>query len=138
VSASQGEDVGIGALRTKVSVPLAEVPTVARLLERTGQTLGAPPSIMARAGTGIVYAGWNLPESMLNGNSGKLANALAEARRQLQGRGGAMVVENCPPDLKDHLDVWGDVGPALDIMRRLKSALDPHDTLNPGRFVGGI
>lgn len=49
-----------------------------------------------------------------------------------------MVVENCPPDLKDHLDVWGDVGPALDIMRRLKSALDPHDTLNPGRFVGGI
>ena len=35
-------------------------------------------------------------------------------------------------------DVWGDIGPALGIMRRLKSALDPRDTLNPGRFVGGI
>ena len=138
VSGSVGEHAGTGGLRTRVSVPLADVASVTGLLERTGQTLGVPPSIVARAGTGVVYAGWNLPATMLNGNVGKLANVLAEARRQLQSRGGAMVVEDCPSDLKDHLDVWGDVGPALDIMRRLKAALDPRDTLNPGRFVGGI
>ena len=51
---------------------------------------------------------------------------------------GAWVVERCPPELKHGLDVWGPPPPGLEIMRRLKLALDPHGILNPGRFVGGL
>ncbi|HEX5414079.1 MAG TPA: FAD-binding oxidoreductase [Chloroflexota bacterium] len=138
IGAAPGESLGSGALRTRATVAIADVPAAARLLERTGQTTGAAPAIIARAGTGALYAGWNLPDTMLNGKTTNVAAALAQARRQLQNLGGALIVEECPRGLKDHLDVWGDIGPALAIMRRLKSALDPRDTLNPGRFVGGI
>jgi len=49
-----------------------------------------------------------------------------------------VVVERAPAALKREVDVWGEIGPALAIMRALKARLDPHSTLNPGRFVGGI
>ena len=36
------------------------------------------------------------------------------------------------------VDSWGVVGDALSVMRALKREFDPKNTLNPGRFVGGI
>ncbi|HEY1656105.1 MAG TPA: FAD-binding oxidoreductase [Candidatus Tumulicola sp.] len=36
------------------------------------------------------------------------------------------------------LRVWGQDPPAIAKMRALKARFDPHRTLNPGRFVGGI
>jgi glycolate oxidase FAD binding subunit len=36
------------------------------------------------------------------------------------------------------LDVWGDPGSSVVLMRALKAKLDPKNTLNPGRYVGGI
>jgi glycolate oxidase FAD binding subunit len=36
------------------------------------------------------------------------------------------------------LDAWGALPPAIDKMRTLKKLFDPRNTLNPGRFVGGI
>jgi len=37
-----------------------------------------------------------------------------------------------------YLRVWGEAPPALGHMQALKARFDPHRTLNPGRFVGGI
>jgi glycolate oxidase FAD binding subunit len=51
---------------------------------------------------------------------------------------GYVVVERCPVKAKVGLDVWGDPGQGLALMRRLKEQMDPRHTLNPGRFVGGI
>ena len=51
---------------------------------------------------------------------------------------GYAVVERCPTQAKARLDVWGDAGSGLSIMRRLKEQMDPKRILNPGRFVGGI
>ena len=52
--------------------------------------------------------------------------------------GATCVVEHAPPGAMPGLDVWGDIGPALEAMRRLKRELDPAGILNPGRYVGGI
>jgi len=63
---------------------------------------------------------------------------VGKAREGLGGLGGTCVIEHAPAATKAGVDVWGEVGPALDAMRRLKAELDPQGVLNPGRYVGGI
>jgi FAD/FMN-containing dehydrogenase len=36
------------------------------------------------------------------------------------------------------IDAWGSASDALPLMKAVKKQLDPGNTLNPGRFVGGI
>ncbi|MSQ13865.1 MAG: FAD-binding oxidoreductase [Dehalococcoidia bacterium] len=67
-----------------------------------------------------------------------LVDAVAVFRRVAALHGGYAVVERCDPALKARLDVWGDVGPSLALMRRVKEQFDPSGVLNPGRYVGGI
>jgi glycolate oxidase FAD binding subunit len=59
-------------------------------------------------------------------------------REALASLAGTCVVEHAPVESHSTLDVWGDVGPAIEPMRRLKHELDPAGVLNPGRFVGRI
>ena len=40
--------------------------------------------------------------------------------------------------VKAGLDVWGDPGPGMELMRRLKVTFDPSGIFAPGRFVGGL
>jgi glycolate oxidase FAD binding subunit len=63
---------------------------------------------------------------------------LAEMRRMAQARGGQMLILRAPDEIKNRIDVWGEVGPAESLMRALKEKFDPHRILNPGRFVAGI
>ena len=78
--------------------------------------------------------------------SWSLSSGSAEDIRRLRetaGKmGGSVVVEQCPLALKQELDVWGDPpwgrDAGMEIMRRLKNKFDPHRTLNPGRFIGGL
>jgi len=54
------------------------------------------------------------------------------------GDNASLVIQRCPLETKRQLDVWGDPGASLALMRALKAKLDPHHTLNPGRYVGGL
>lgn len=54
---------------------------------------------------------------------------------QLQG---SLSLLGAPLDIKRRIDVWGDTGDGLLLMRRVKERFDPQRVLNPGRFVGGI
>jgi glycolate oxidase FAD binding subunit len=66
-----------------------------------------------------------------------LAAVIAELRTELQSRGGALGVLRRAPELPS-IDAWGNTGDAISLMRAVKHQLDPKNTLNPGRFVGGI
>jgi glycolate oxidase FAD binding subunit len=50
----------------------------------------------------------------------------------------SVVVVECPPAWKPQLDMWGDAGDALPLLRRVKEQFDPKGVLNPGRFVGEL
>jgi glycolate oxidase FAD binding subunit len=50
---------------------------------------------------------------------------------------GAQVVASKHPH-RAYLKVWGAAPAAIERMRELKARFDPHRTLNPGCFVGGI
>jgi glycolate oxidase FAD binding subunit len=73
----------------------------------------------------------------LEGKPGALQEALQVLRDELQGQDGSLVVLH-RPDKMPAFDAWGSAGDALPLMKAVKQQLDPKNTLNPGRFVGGI
>jgi glycolate oxidase FAD binding subunit len=55
----------------------------------------------------------------------------------MEKHGGSLVAVHRPEKMAE-FDAWGSTGDALPLMKALKKRLDPKNTLNPGRFVGGI
>jgi glycolate oxidase FAD binding subunit len=102
--------------RTKLSV----------LPSHTGELLAKlPPDslFVSHVLSGVTYVADGDPEQ------------LACAAREMGGHG---VVEACPLDLKQRLDVWGPAGPDFTLMERIKREFDPRGILNPGRYVGRL
>jgi glycolate oxidase FAD binding subunit len=97
--------------------------------------LGGHPAIGGRAGNGILFVGFSVPD---DASDRQIVDGILGLREDCRRLGGSLVVEDCPRRFKESVDVWGDVGLSIGIMRKLKDALDPRGTLNPGRFVGGI
>lgn len=83
------------------------------------------------------HAGHGTVRLHLEGEPEALIDAVRALRTGAEGMRGALVVEEYAPTLAGRLDPWG-TPTALDLMRRIKAQFDPHNTLNPGRFVGGI
>jgi glycolate oxidase FAD binding subunit len=63
---------------------------------------------------------------------------LLELREAAQTRGGQMLIQRAPAELKNQLDVWGEVGANAALLRGIKQQFDPLGRLNFGRFVAGI
>jgi glycolate oxidase FAD binding subunit len=113
----------------KLSVLPNDIAKTVRTVEQTTGAQGLAWKLVMQA-TGI---GW----LRFNGAAPSLRSALERLRAQLEGGGGSLVLLRRPADMES-LDVWGNPGDAISVMRALKHQLDPKNTLNPGRFVGGI
>jgi glycolate oxidase FAD binding subunit len=85
-------------------------------------------SIQIRAGVGVTYLRIDNPKS------DNLALILDTVRAELAKIGGNLVIENAPNELRQRLNVWGDIGTALAPMRDLKRQLDPNNLLGTGKF----
>ena len=68
----------------------------------------------------------------------QIADFISALRAFLAPTGGTVVLLKAPPALRKNVDVWGDAGSALPLMKRIKEQFDPRGILNRGRFVGGI
>ncbi|MGB8324888.1 MAG: FAD-binding oxidoreductase [Candidatus Acidiferrum sp.] len=115
----------------KTSVLPALIAKTIRLVESAakGAHLGWKAVFQA---TGI---GW----LRLDGPAGALAAVVNSLRSALEGDGGSLVIAHRSRSKEmSAIDAWGNPGDALPLMRALKNRLDPRNTLNPGRFVGGI
>ncbi|HVS80972.1 MAG TPA: FAD-linked oxidase C-terminal domain-containing protein [Pyrinomonadaceae bacterium] len=64
--------------------------------------------------------------------------ALERLRQKAETLGGNLVVESAPIEIKNECDAWGGFGSAGELMKRVKSQLDPQNLLSPGRFGGGV
>ena len=84
----------------------------------------------------VAQVGFGTVEAHFRGDvSGEVVQS---ARDAVISAGGACMIERCPPELKHDLDVFGDLGAPLEVMRRMKQQFDPDGTLSPGRFAGRI
>ena len=91
--------------------------------------------VMALLGSGILY--FSLPVAS-DTDFEVLASALTQLRQSAIEVRGNLIVEAAPPELKQHIDVWGPVGDTLGLMKQVKDRFDAGGLLNPGRFVSGI
>lgn len=74
---------------------------------------------------------------LTEGEPPAMESALLSLRAHLEGAKGSLVVHHHPASAS-RMEAWGNSGDALPLMRAVKEQLDPKNTLNPGRFVGGI
>jgi glycolate oxidase FAD binding subunit len=118
-------------LALRIGVRPSDTVKALRAVE-AAQPAGATLRATIDVATGVLHAASN----PIGG--AQSVGLVTRVREALAPLGGSCVIEHAPVEVLPTLDVWGDVGPALEPMRRLKGELDPAGVLNPGRFVGGI
>ncbi len=125
---------GKAALRCKVGLLSTQLATFCADLDTEAQRRQIPGRLLARAGNGVLYCAFDA-EAVAND---QLLGLVDWIRVHATRNNGFAVVEEIASALKGRADVWGNVGKAFPLMRKLKETLDPNGILNPGRFVGGI
>jgi glycolate oxidase FAD binding subunit len=115
----------------KTSVLIKDVPILLEKLEDLSKKTGIEILASARAGNGVLIIS-------LDGDTPNLLQATRSLREQVSSLNGNMVIQHAPRSIKSEIDVWGEIGSSLKLMKRLKSQFDPNGIMNPGRFVGGI
>jgi len=66
----------------------------------------------------------------------QFAGAASDLRSRLS-RDCSAVVVRCPREAKQHFDTWGSTPTDIELMKKIKRALDPKGILNRGRFLIG-
>ncbi|MGQ4808981.1 putative FAD-linked oxidoreductase [Candidatus Entotheonellaceae bacterium PAL068K] len=121
----------------KVSLRLSDLPTFCQAMQQAAAEVETSWPLLAHAGSGIAYL--SIPGS--DAASTQPAAILDHIRtldtcvERLQAR---RVLERAPVEVKRHCQVWGAPGDDFALMHAIKAAFDPHNRLNPGRFIGGL
>ncbi len=93
--------------------------------------------MMFYLGNGVVYL--RLPvthgDDSARDDFESTAGIITKLRQQVMGMKGNLTIESAPPELKQHLDIWGPIGNTLDLMKHIKAKFDSKCILNAGRFV---
>jgi len=115
----------------KASVLVTDIPKVFEKVKDLSKNSALEILASARAGNGVLIIS-------LDGEISKLIEAIISLRDLVNSLRGTLIIQEAPVTLKSEMDVWGDMGSSLYIMKKLKSQFDPNCIMNPGRFIGGI
>ncbi len=124
-NAANSEPVAVA----KITTLPASIARTIETVQRAASSRNALWKLMMQA-TGI---GWLQLDAPLE----NLHAVLSDLRFELEHAGGSLAAFHHPADMRS-MDAWGTPGDALPLMRAVKNQFDPKNTLNPGRFVGGI
>jgi glycolate oxidase FAD binding subunit len=128
-----GPSLAPPAVRLRLGTVPTQVGVLLLALEERLTGLHLERAIAADFGSGQVRISLDEPQA---GQVEKLAGMIQELRERLAAYRGFVVVEAAPLVLKERVTAWGDMGGELRLMRRIKARFDPHQVLNPGRFLG--
>ena len=125
------------SVMSKVNLRLADVATFFDDMQTASRHSGIDWPVFAHAGNGIAYVrlGDETPLSDHENPILRHIQALDESVNRLHGR---RVLEYAPAAVKHQYDVWGEPGDDFALMCAIKTSFDPHNRLNPGRFLGGL
>ena len=112
----------------RLSVKAGSVPEV---LAALATSLPAAATIVAHVPAGTIW---------IAAAPHELAPVLAPLRDLAQQHAGHLLLARASRQLKAAGDVWfpAPASATTSLMRGLKQTFDPHNVLNPGRFVAGL
>ena len=111
---------------------VSDLPGLLNVAANSAREAGTELTVRAHAGHGHALLRWR-------GGDADTAVALVQGlRAEAEAQGHNLVIWRAPGEVRSRVDVWGDAGEGLWLMRKVKQQFDPNATLNPGRFVGGI
>jgi glycolate oxidase FAD binding subunit len=88
--------------------------------------LALPAGAVWWASPGVGVVNWSIETG---------SETVREARASAESAGGSLVLMAAPIDIRREVGAWGTRPPTLALMQRLKTAFDPQQVMNPGRFV---
>ena len=121
-----------GATELKVAVPISQLAQAVAVIEAEARAAGLTAALHAGAGVGVARA------ALSGGTAETLVPAIRRLRAALREQLGSVVVEAAPLAVKAELDIMGEIPDTFEVMRRIKSQLDPAGIMNPGRFLGRL
>lgn len=122
-----------GTVTCKVALLVSHVGPFLTTINTVCRAHRLEAAVIAHAGNGVLYVELRPGDAMP-----RLAEGIAELRRQAQEARGSLVIERCPIELKRRIDVWGEPGGEFYLMQRLKQQFDPKSTFVQGRYLGGL
>lgn len=121
------------AMILHVSIPPNIVPRALEAAERAALDNSCTAAIVGRAAVGALVVAV-IPLAIGPPSAMHYANA-ASALRAALPKDASAIVARCPTEAKQHFEVWGSTATDLEMMRRVRNAMDPNGTLNRGRFL---
>jgi FAD/FMN-containing dehydrogenase len=111
----------------KLAVLPTDVGEMAALAESEALGHRLQYAAIGRAALGIILM-------RLEGDPSRQATVIAELRREAALRGGSVVLQSAPHDIRARVGTWGPAGNNTGpIMRAVKARFDPRGLLNHGR-----
>jgi len=114
----------------KASVPIGKAAEMFRAIKEMGQRHGAEIGIRVHCGNGLLYPYIALEDD-------KLISIISSLKQAASALGGFFIVEAAPLQVRKKEGGLPQRSDAT-LMKRLKTAFDPNNILNPGRMVGGL
>jgi glycolate oxidase FAD binding subunit len=114
-------------------LPVQGITAAIHALERTAADYNFIPAVVGRAVTGNLVLAF-MPLSVDPPSAMQYANCVSAFRGMLPS-GASAEVAHCPKEAKPHFDLWGTTPTDMNMMKAVKKAIDPKNTLNRGRFI---
>jgi glycolate oxidase FAD binding subunit len=120
----------------KISAPGTQFgPLLTSLSELAGRS-GLPFVALVRS-AGLVYLAL-LPTKSGADNLRALEDAATRVFKKASAHAEHVTIPWSPTELKRRVNVWGPPRGDFALMKKMKQTFDPHNILNPGRYVGGL
>jgi glycolate oxidase FAD binding subunit len=136
-------DAAVWGARQNLFIPSGESAAISSVLKMSTlpanaiATIETFTSMATRIRFSAVIQATGLGTIRLTGDKQEIGSVADGFRKAIESASGSLVALDHPLQ-NDGFDAWGTPGDALPLMRAVKSRLDPKNTLNPGRFAGGV
>ncbi|MCG8348161.1 MAG: FAD-binding oxidoreductase [Chloroflexales bacterium] len=127
-----------GTLVLRIGVKPRYIGHVAACLEQIARQYETSCAYALYAGVGLACVLWRFPADVAPSVVSSALTALRAAIATAVGKAPAdayVVVEDAPPNIRSHLDIWGPAPETMRLMQQLKAQWDPAGVLNPGRYL---